>query len=69
MTAQYRRAMIGSVQEVLVEEPADGGYTGHAPNYVRVTVPGCEDLHNQVRRVRITGVSDGAGVRGELTEE
>jgi threonylcarbamoyladenosine tRNA methylthiotransferase MtaB len=55
MTAAYRRSMIGSVQEVLFEEPSEGLFTGHAPNYIRVYAQG-EDLHNEIRQVRITGI-------------
>jgi threonylcarbamoyladenosine tRNA methylthiotransferase MtaB len=43
------------VQEVLFEEEDSGLFTGHAPNYVKVYAEG-EDLHNEVRRVRITGL-------------
>ncbi len=69
MTAAYRQSMIGSVQEVLFEEPSGECYTGHAPNYVRVYVKSGEELHNQVRRVRI--IQDGFaddGVFGEIIE-
>ena len=55
MSCAYREALIGSVQSVLFEDMEDGLFTGHAPNYVKVYVPG-EGLHNQVRRVRITGL-------------
>ena len=55
MSRAYREALIGSVQSVLFEDVEDGLFTGHAPNYVKVYVPG-EGLHNQVRRVRITGL-------------
>lgn len=55
MSRAYREALIGSVQSVLFEDMEDGLFTGHAPNYVKVFVPG-EGLHNQVRRVRITGL-------------
>ena len=55
MSRAYREALIGSVQSVLFEDMEDGLFTGHAPNYVKVYVPG-EGLHNQVRRVRITGL-------------
>ena len=55
MTASYRESMIGATVEVLFEEPADGLFTGHAPNYVRVYAEG-EKLHNEIRTVRITGV-------------
>ena len=55
MTARYRASLIGTVQQVLFEEPAEGYFTGHAPNYVKVYAEG-QDLHNEVRTVRITGV-------------
>lgn len=55
MSRAYQEALIGSVQSVLFEDMEDGLFTGHAPNYVKVYVPG-EGLHNQVRRVRITGL-------------
>ena len=66
MTAAYRAAMIGSTVEVLFEEPSEGLFTGHAPNYVRVYAKG-ESLHNKVRSVRITGVHLD-GVIGEIVE-
>ena len=53
MSAQYRQDLIGTVQEVLFEEEDSGLFTGHAPNYVKVYAEG-EDLHNEVRQVRIT---------------
>ena len=52
MSLAYRQGLIGSVQQVLFEEREDGMYTGHAPNYVKIYGPG-EDLHNQIRGVRI----------------
>ena len=64
MSEQYRGNMTGSVQEVLFEETEDGLYTGHAPNYVKVYAAG-EALHNEIRRVRITGLYKD-GVSGEL---
>ena len=54
MSAAYRESLIGSVQQVLFEEPEGEYYTGHAPNYVKFYVPG-EDLHNEIRSVRVTG--------------
>ena len=54
MNRAYRRSLVGSVQKVLFEEPCGSNYTGHAPNYVRVYVKSSDELHNQVRRVRIT---------------
>jgi threonylcarbamoyladenosine tRNA methylthiotransferase MtaB len=66
MTARYRASLIGTVQQVLFEEPSEGLFTGHAPNYVRVYAEG-ENLHNEVRSVRITGVHLD-GVIGEIVE-
>ena len=64
MSENYRKSLIGTTQQVLFEE-ADGAYdTGHAPNYIKVYVPG-EDLHNQVRPVRITGIFKD-GILGQL---
>ena len=55
MNLQYRENLIGTVQEVLFEEMDGEYYTGHAPNYVKVYAVG-ENLHNEVKKVRITGV-------------
>ena len=55
MSEEYRRNLIGTVQEVLFEEEEGGFFTGHAPNYVKVYAEG-KDLHNQVRQVCITGL-------------
>ncbi len=55
MSRAYRENLIGTVQEVLFEEPEDGLFTGHAPNYVKIYAEG-EDLHNQIRNVTITGL-------------
>ena len=55
MTARYRANLLGTVQQVLFEEPAESLFTGHAPNYVKVYAGG-EELHNEVRTVRITAL-------------
>ena len=55
MSRAYRETLIGTTQSVLFEEPEDGFFTGHAPNYVKVYVEGA-DLHNQIRNVTITGL-------------
>lgn len=64
----YLEGCAGEVYEVLFEQPAgrEGLFLGHAPNYAEVLVRG-EGLHNQVRRVRITG-SDGEALFGEMEE-
>ena len=64
MSLRYRSGLIGTVQDVLFEEASGEYYTGHAPNYVKVYAPG-QDLHNQVRPVRITSVHHD-GVLGEI---
>ena len=65
MAQDYRKMQIDTVQQVLFEEPDGAYYAGHTPNYIKVYVPAREDLHNQLRSVRITGLfSD--GVMGEL---
>ena len=59
MSRDYRNALIGTTHEVLFEERDGEFYTGHAPNYVKVYAVG-EDLHNEIRTVRITeGYRDG----------
>ena len=64
MNLAYRKNMIGQTVAVLFEEPAQGLFTGHAPNYIKVYVPG-EGLHNQLRSVTVTEIFQD-GVRGEL---
>ena len=55
MSLAYRNSLLDSVQEVLFEEAEGAYFTGHAPNYVKVYVQ-AENLHNQVKNVRITGL-------------
>ena len=55
MSLRYRKNLIGSTQAVLFEEKSGDYFTGHAPNYIKVYVEG-ENLHNQVKNVRITAV-------------
>ena len=64
MSVQYRQNLLGSVQKVLFEEPEEGFFTGHCPNYVKVYVRG-EGLHNEIRSIRITGIFR-EGVLGEI---
>ena len=66
MSRAYRQAMIGTTHAVLFEEMSGAYYAGHAPNYVKVYVEG-QDLHNQVKAVKITGVYRD-GVTGEIVE-
>ena len=55
MSTAYRQALIGQNLEVLFEEPENGYFTGHSPNYMKVYVTG-ENLHNQLHQVKITGL-------------
>ncbi len=64
MSKAYREKLIGTCHEVLFEEMDGEFYTGHAPNYVKVYAKG-EDLHNEIRTVRITEVYRD-GVRGKI---
>ena len=64
MSRAYRESLIGTVQQVLFEEPEGEFYTGHAPNYVKVYAPG-RDLHNRLLPVTVTGLY-GDGVEGEI---
>ena len=63
MSIAYRKNLIGTTQEVLFEEKDGEYFTGHAPNYVKVYAEG-ENLHNEIRQVRITGLYQD-GVMGE----
>ena len=60
----YEASLIGSVQAVLFEETEGDFAVGHAPNYIKVYVPG-GDLHNRVCAVRLTG-SHADGMAGQL---
>ena len=64
MSRAYRQAMVGSVVEVLFEEPEKGLFAGHTPNYIKVYVA-ADGLHNQIRSVRITALCRD-GLEGEL---
>ena len=55
MAESYRKAMVGSTVQVLFEEPDGEYFTGHTPNYIKVYAGG-EQLHNQLRLVKLTGL-------------
>ena len=65
LARRYRSSMVGTVAEVLFEQPEGAFYAGHAGNYVTVYVPEARDLHNQVLPVEILGLRE-AGVLGRL---
>ena len=64
MSQNYRRALVGTKQQVLFEEAEGDYFTGHAPNYVKVYAAGT-GLHNQIRTVTVTEVFRD-GVKGAL---
>lgn len=64
MSREFRQALVGQEVEVLFEEEHQGVFSGYTANYIKVYAPG-QGLHNQLCRVRITGVY-GDGVEGEL---
>lgn len=55
LRARFNRALLGTVQQVLFEQPEGGCFTGHAPCGVKVYAPG-EALHNRLRDVCITAL-------------
>lgn len=63
----YLAACVGAVYPVLFEQPRDGRYFGHPPNYMEVLAEGA-DLHNEIRNVKITG-TDGESLLGEILED
>ena len=67
MHRAYLEGCVGRVYPVLFEQPKNGRFSGHAPNYMEVLVDG-ENLHNIVQNVRIIGI-DGDALLGELLEE
>ncbi len=62
----YLTDCVGTVYPVLFEQSRGGRFIGHAPNYMEVAVKG-EDLHNQLRLVRVTGV-EGNHLTGEAVD-
>ena len=66
MSRSYRESLLGTVQQVLFEEPEGEYYTGHCPNYMKVYVKGW-DLHNKIKSVRLTQLYKD-GLLGEVTE-
>ena len=66
MRQEYLKGCVGKLYSVLFEQPRDGKFFGHAPNYMEVLVDG-EHLHNQVKQVRIIGM-EGEALLGEIVE-
>ena len=67
MHRAYLAGCVGQTYPVLFEQPKNGKFSGHAPNYMEVLADG-EQLHNQIRNVKITAV-EGEALLGEIQEE
>lgn len=62
-------SLIGTVQEVLIESKTDGGYVcGFTANYTPVKIKCGEVLTGQIKKVKITAVSDDDFCIGEFIE-
>ncbi len=67
MRSSYLRGCVGRTYAVLFEQPREGRFLGHAPNYMEVVAEG-ENLHNIVKNVHITG-TNGEVLLGRLAED
>ena len=63
----YLNGCVGQTYPVLFEQPKNGKFAGHAPNYMEVLAEGTE-LHNKVRNVTITAV-EGESLLGRIQED
>ena len=63
----YLEGCVGKTYPVLFEQPREGLFSGHAPNYTEVLAEG-ESLHNTVKRVRVTAVR-GETLLGTVLED
>ncbi len=59
MEQDYLEQFADQLPEVLFEEARDGLWWGHTTRYCKVGVRSGENLHNQLRRVSITGIGNG----------
>ena len=66
MRRDYLTACVGKLYPVLFEQPRNGKFFGHAPNYMEVLAEG-DNLHNVVKNVRVTS-TDGDVLFGEIED-
>jgi tRNA A37 methylthiotransferase MiaB len=67
-SAEFRRRLVGSVEDVLVLETRDratGALVGLTGNYVEVVFPGPDRLMRSLARIRVTGAQGDRAV-GDL---
>ena len=57
MSESYRRGIVGTAQQLLVEGMEDGFSVGHAMNYVKIYLPG-EFPRNEIQNVTVTGLHE-----------
>jgi len=57
LRGEYLASKVGTVREVLCEQPGDGGWWGYDPEYCRVLVKG-SGSHNELVRVRIVSAEE-----------
>ncbi len=62
----FARSQLGTTAEVLFERAVDGGWSGLSDHNLRVEVASADELHNQIRRVRLAELREDGVVRGEL---
>ena len=55
MSESYRRGIVGTTQQLLVEGMEDGFSVGHAMNYVKIYLPG-EFPRNEIQNVTVTSL-------------
>lgn len=66
LNIEFLKGHIGKSVDVLFEERVDNMYIGHTANYIRVEVCSDEDLHNQIKRVRLRSVVCTETMHGEI---
>ncbi len=67
LNRKFNENNLYSIHEVLFEQTKNGYYVGHTSNYIEINVKADEDLINQIRKVKITKVSENL-VEGEIYE-
>ena len=66
--AAFNRMNIGRTEKVLFERSRTEGYsTGFTSNYIKVLVENVKGLQGSIREVKLTGMSEGGEMYGELT--
>lgn len=68
LNKKFNQDNLNKTDDVLFEQIKNGYYIGHTSNYIEVNVKSNENLINQIRKVKITNISDENLVEGELYE-